>query len=115
MVRLLGLGIVGFMLMGCDSSSYVCKSGSCDVTVSGKPEVNLGTKATSSHRGNGNSSTGRHRFKVLRYRDDAVTISSGAQSGTVRIGETTTIDDLIFQVRSIDPDGNGAKLHVEFA
>jgi hypothetical protein len=112
-VRLLGLGVVGLTLMGCDKSSSTCNNGSCEVTVSGKPEVNLDHKVRSGQRKTyGYSPTGRHRFKIVEYRGDAVTINSGAQTDTVKIGETKTINHLVFQVRSIDPNGHGAKLHV---
>jgi hypothetical protein len=114
-VRLLGLGVVGLTLMGCDKSSSTCNNGSCEVTVSGKPEVNLNPKVRSGNRKTyGYSPTGRRRFKIVEYRGDAVTINSGAQTETVKIGETKTVNDLAFQVRSIDPNGHGAKLHVRF-
>lgn len=115
-VRLVGLGVVGLTLMGCDKSSSNCNNGSCEVTVSGKAEVNLSPKATrsSQRKRAGYSPTGRHRFKIVEYRGDAVTINSGAQTETVKVGETKTINDLVFQVTSIDTNGHGAKLHVQF-
>lgn len=114
-VRLFGLGIVGLALMGCDKSSSTCNNGSCEVTVSGKPEVNLTPQSGSNrHKRYRYSSTGQHRFKIVEYRGDAITINSGAQTGTVKMGETKTINDLVFQIRSIDANGHGAKLHVQY-
>lgn len=112
-VGLLGVAIVGLALTGCDSSSADCKNGSCDVTVSGKPDVNLGSKATSRPYRRQHLHVDQPRFTVVRYMDNAVTISSGAQTDTVRVGETKTINHLVFQVRSVDRNGNGAKLRVQ--
>lgn len=111
-LRLIGLGVLGLALTGCNSSSATCKNGSCEVTVSGRPEVNLGAKQTTGPYRHRHVGTDRRRFKIVRYQGNAVTINCGAQTDTVRVGETKTINGLIFQVRSIDSDANGAKLHV---
>lgn len=113
-VRLLGLSVVGLALMGCDKSSSTCHNLSCDVTVSGKPQVNLDSNAPSSQRKTyWDSPAGRNHFKIVGYDGDAVTINAGGQTDTVKLGETKTINGIAFQVKSIDSNGHGAKLHVQ--
>lgn len=103
-----GVVMVG-ALTACDKSSFQCDSGSCEVSVSGTPTVDLSGSHSSSpgHR----HGLSRTSFTVRGYDGDGVRINVVGDTQTVRTGQAAVIGAMRFRVESVS--GNSAKLHVD--
>jgi len=107
-LAVIGIALAAVTLTACDKSSYQCTNGSCDVSVSGTPSVDLSGHSSSPGSDDHEGPAG---FTVVGYTSDGVSISSNGDQGTVKAGESKRIGELTFQVRSVD--GDSAKMHVE--
>jgi hypothetical protein len=104
-----------FLVTGCDKTSSQCRNGSCEISVSGKPTVNLGSSSGPSSRSGRHHYGGSHNgpsFTVKGYEGDAVRISSRGDTQAVRTGQTAEVGGLRVRVESVS--GESAKLHVDY-